>query len=76
MYHHLFAFSRINPVTGCIRPEPSGPSPLDGMSEEQKEYEAMKLVNAMNKLMKTGWFSPFPVRVYTFTSTSFSRTEC
>ncbi|KIH63815.1 hypothetical protein ANCDUO_05878 [Ancylostoma duodenale] len=49
---------KINPVTGCIRPEPTGPSPLDGMSEEQKEYEAMKLVNAMNKLMKTGVVKP------------------
>ncbi|ETN74871.1 hypothetical protein NECAME_12682, partial [Necator americanus] len=50
--------NRINPVTGCLRPETSGPSPLDGMSEEQKEYEAMKLVNAMNKLMKTGVVKP------------------
>lgn len=29
-------------------------SPFEGMSEEQKEYEAMKLVDAMNKLMNTG----------------------
>ncbi|KHJ98989.1 hypothetical protein OESDEN_01046 [Oesophagostomum dentatum] len=49
---------RINPVTGCLRPENTGPSPLDSMSEEQKEYEAMKLVNAMNKLMSTGVVKP------------------
>ncbi|VDL73831.1 unnamed protein product [Nippostrongylus brasiliensis] len=28
------------------------------MSEEQKEYEAMKLVDAMNKLMNTGVVKP------------------
>ncbi|VDM57707.1 unnamed protein product [Angiostrongylus costaricensis] len=45
---------RINPVTGYLRPESSGVSPFEGMSEEQKEYEAMKLVDAMSKLMDTG----------------------
>ncbi|WKY07157.1 hypothetical protein Q1695_006959 [Nippostrongylus brasiliensis] len=49
---------RINPVTGYLRPENTGSSPFEGMSEEQKEYEAMKLVDAMNKLMNTGVVKP------------------
>uniref|UniRef100_A0A7I4YMC0 Synembryn n=1 Tax=Haemonchus contortus TaxID=6289 RepID=A0A7I4YMC0_HAECO len=49
---------RINPVTGYLRPENPGVSPFEGMSEEQKEYEAMKLVDAMNKLMNTGVVKP------------------
>ncbi|CAJ0603030.1 unnamed protein product [Cylicocyclus nassatus] len=48
---------KVNPVTGYIRPD-LGPSPLESMSDEQKEYEAMKLVNAMDKLMKTGVVKP------------------
>uniref|UniRef100_A0A1I7XCI4 Synembryn-A n=1 Tax=Heterorhabditis bacteriophora TaxID=37862 RepID=A0A1I7XCI4_HETBA len=48
---------RVNPVTGCLRP-PSCTSPFDGMSEEQKEYEAMRLVDAMHKLMNTGVIQP------------------
>lgn len=47
----------VNPVTGARDKYPRV-SPLDGMSEEQKEYEAMKLVNAMDKLMSTGVISP------------------
>lgn len=31
---------------------------LDEMSEEQKEYEMMKLVNAMDKLMDKGLIAP------------------
>ncbi|KAK7067955.1 Synembryn-B, partial [Halocaridina rubra] len=38
----------INPVTG--RYEPPRPSPLADMTEEQKEHEAMKLVNVLDKL--------------------------
>ncbi|KJH52240.1 hypothetical protein DICVIV_01568 [Dictyocaulus viviparus] len=49
---------KINPVTGCLKPENLGVSPLENMSEEQKEYEAMKLVNAMSKLMETGVVKP------------------
>ncbi|MCL4131682.1 UNVERIFIED_CONTAM: hypothetical protein GTU68_036358 [Idotea baltica] len=41
---------KVNPVTG--RYEPPRPSPLEGMTEEQKEYEAMKLVNALDKLSR------------------------
>jgi len=40
--------SRVNPVTGCI--EPPHANPLEGMTEEQKEYEAVKLANLMSKL--------------------------
>ncbi|XP_023223249.1 synembryn-A-like [Centruroides sculpturatus] len=50
---------RINPVSGCYE-EPK-PSPLEGMSEEQKEYEAMQLVNMMNKLTRDGIIQPMKV---------------
>uniref|UniRef100_A0A0M3I4Q3 Synembryn-A n=1 Tax=Ascaris lumbricoides TaxID=6252 RepID=A0A0M3I4Q3_ASCLU len=46
----------VNPVTGFI--EPPREDPLEGMSQEQKEYEAMQLVNAMSKLMDQGVISP------------------
>lgn len=46
----------INPVVGCY--EPPRPSPFEGMSEEQKEYEAMKLVNLMDKLNRQGLVQP------------------
>lgn len=42
----------INPVLGCY--EPPKPNPLEGMSEEQKEYEAMQLVALMDKLQRQG----------------------
>ena len=41
-------FCRINPVTGHW--EESRPDPMEGMSDEQKEYEAEKLMVAMDKL--------------------------
>ncbi|EGT48653.1 CBN-RIC-8 protein [Caenorhabditis brenneri] len=47
----------VNPVTGAIYPEDHG-SALAGMSDEQKEYEAMKLVDAMNKMMDAGIVKP------------------
>ncbi|XP_064634394.1 synembryn-A-like isoform X2 [Lineus longissimus] len=47
---------QVNPVTG--RWEQDKPNPLEGMSEEQKEYEAMELVNMMDKLCKTGIIQP------------------
>lgn len=46
----------INPVIGCY--EAPKKSPLEGMSEEQKQYEAMQLVNLMDKLHKTGVVQP------------------
>ena len=34
------------------RYEPPRPSPLEGMTDEQKEHEAMKLVNVLDKLTR------------------------
>ena len=45
----LFFFS-INPVTGSY--EAPRPNPLENMSEEQKEYEAVKLVNMIDQLQR------------------------
>lgn len=39
---------KINPVLGCYQ-EPA-PNPMEGMTEEQKEYEAMQLVNMMDRM--------------------------
>ncbi|KAH8408937.1 hypothetical protein KR009_004073 [Drosophila setifemur] len=47
----------INPVLGCVEPG-SKPSLLDGMSEEQKEYEAMQLVNLIEQLRQGGIVKP------------------
>lgn len=44
-----FVFS-INPVTGVVEEEQ--PNPMEGMTEEQKEYEAMKLVNMFDRLSR------------------------
>ena len=46
----------INPVLGCYQDPP--PNPFEGMSEEQKEHETMKLVNLMEKLNKQGVVQP------------------
>ncbi|KFB35185.1 AGAP010793-PA-like protein [Anopheles sinensis] len=46
----------INPVLGCY--EPPKPNPLEGMSEERKEYEAMELVKLMDKLQRQGVIQP------------------
>ena len=40
----------INPITG--RWELERPDPMAEMSDEQKEYEAMKLVNKLDKLQR------------------------
>lgn len=40
----------MNPVTG--RWEEDKPDPMEGMTEEQKEYEAVKLANLMAKLQR------------------------
>ncbi|XP_052759790.1 synembryn-A-like isoform X2 [Mya arenaria] len=47
---------RVNPVTG--RFEEDKAKPWEGMTDEQKEYEAMKLVNAMDKLNRAGIIQP------------------
>lgn len=43
-------FSSINPVTGSY--EAPRPNPLENMTEEQKEYEAVKLVNMIDQLQR------------------------
>lgn len=43
----------INPITGSYEPE--RPNPLDQMSDEQKEYEAVKLVNMIDQLQRYRW---------------------
>lgn len=47
---YLRVRDQINPIVGCY--EPPRPDPMAGMSEEQKEYEAMKLVEQIDKMMK------------------------
>lgn len=49
----------VNPVTGCY--EPPKPDPTAGMTEEQKEYEAMQLVNMMDRLTRDGVVQPCKV---------------
>ncbi|XP_052122545.1 synembryn-A [Frankliniella occidentalis] len=46
----------MNPVTGCW--EPPRTNPMEGMSEEQKEYEAVQLANLMAKLSSEGLVQP------------------
>jgi hypothetical protein len=46
----FFSFCSINLITGHLE-EPM-PNPIDEMTEEQKEYEAMKLVNMLDKLSR------------------------
>ncbi|KAK0400748.1 hypothetical protein QR680_015433 [Steinernema hermaphroditum] len=48
---------QVNPVTGFINPLRDN-SAWENMSEEQREFEAMKLVDAMSKLMDTGVIQP------------------
>ncbi|KAK2580128.1 hypothetical protein KPH14_012405 [Odynerus spinipes] len=47
---------QINPVTGCY--EKAKPNPLEDMSEEQKEYEALQLVNLVDQLTRAGIVQP------------------
>ncbi|XP_052268308.1 synembryn-A-like [Dreissena polymorpha] len=47
---------KLNPITGRIEEVRS--KPWETMSEEQKEYEAMKLVSAMDKLNREGIIQP------------------
>ncbi|CAL7942373.1 unnamed protein product [Xylocopa violacea] len=47
---------QINPVTGCF--EYPKPNPLEGMTEEQKEYEALQLVGLVDKLTRKGIVQP------------------
>ncbi|KAI4487043.1 hypothetical protein M0802_012098 [Mischocyttarus mexicanus] len=47
---------QINPVTGCY--EKAKPNLLDRMTEEQKEYEALQLVNLVDQLTRGGLVRP------------------
>ncbi|KAM8751771.1 chaperone Ric-8A [Acanthopagrus schlegelii] len=50
------AKAQINPITGVVEEEQ--PNPMEGMTEEQKEYEAMKLVDMFDKLSRTSLIQP------------------
>ncbi|XP_033491111.1 chaperone Ric-8A isoform X1 [Epinephelus lanceolatus] len=50
------AKAHINPITGVV--EEDQPNPMEGMTEEQKEIEAMKLVNMFDKLSRTNLIQP------------------
>jgi len=47
---------KVNPITGCA--EEPRLNPFEGMSEEQKEYEAVKLANLIDKLHTMGVVKP------------------
>uniref|UniRef100_A0ACB8G2X0 Synembryn-A n=1 Tax=Sphaerodactylus townsendi TaxID=933632 RepID=A0ACB8G2X0_9SAUR len=49
----------INPITGRV--EEKLPNPMEGMTEEQKEFEAMKLVNMFDKLSRQQVIQPMGV---------------
>lgn len=48
--NNVRTIQRINPVIGCFEPPRS--NPLEGMTEEQKEYEVLQLVNLVDKLTR------------------------
>ncbi|XP_034389929.1 synembryn-A isoform X1 [Cyclopterus lumpus] len=50
------AKAHINPITGVVQEEQ--PNPMEGMTEEQKELEAMKLVYMFDKLSRTNLIQP------------------
>ncbi|XP_004599254.2 synembryn-A-like [Ochotona princeps] len=50
------AKASINPVTGRVEERP--PNPMAGMTDEQKEHEAMKLVNIFDKLSRQKVIQP------------------
>nr|XP_015208848.1 PREDICTED: synembryn-A-like [Lepisosteus oculatus] len=53
------ARSRINPVTGRV--EEQQPDPLEGLSEEEKEEEARRLVSMLNRLARDQIIEPVGV---------------
>ncbi|XP_055519056.1 LOW QUALITY PROTEIN: synembryn-A-like [Leucoraja erinacea] len=53
------AKANINPVTGRV--EEKLPDPMEGMTEEQKEYEAMKLISMFDKLSREQIIQPMVV---------------
>ncbi|XP_010329511.2 chaperone Ric-8A isoform X2 [Saimiri boliviensis] len=50
------AKASINPVTGRVEEKP--PNPMEGMTEEQKEHEAMKLVTMFDRLSRNRVIQP------------------
>nr|XP_055049835.1 synembryn-A [Misgurnus anguillicaudatus] len=50
---------RINPVTGRVEEEQ--PDPMEGMTEEEKEAEAHRLINMFNKLSRDKIIQPMGV---------------
>uniref|UniRef100_A0A3B4ZEJ0 Synembryn n=1 Tax=Stegastes partitus TaxID=144197 RepID=A0A3B4ZEJ0_9TELE len=46
----------INPITGVVEEEQ--PNPMEGMTEEQKEYEAMKLISMFDRLSRSNVIQP------------------
>nr|KAF6343575.1 RIC8 guanine nucleotide exchange factor A [Pipistrellus kuhlii] len=53
------AKASINPVTGRVEEKP--PNPMEGMTEEQKEHEAMKLVTMFDRLSRHRVIQPMGV---------------
>ncbi|XP_016397118.1 synembryn-A-like isoform X2 [Sinocyclocheilus rhinocerous] len=53
------AKDRINPVTGRVEEEQ--PDPMEGMTEEEKEAEALRLINMFNKLSRGKIIQPMGV---------------
>ncbi|KAL4617829.1 synembryn-A-like [Arapaima gigas] len=53
------AKAQINPVTGRV--EADQPDPMEGMTEEEKEEEAQKLINMFNKLSRNKIIEPVVV---------------
>uniref|UniRef100_A0A8C1K2U1 Synembryn n=1 Tax=Cyprinus carpio TaxID=7962 RepID=A0A8C1K2U1_CYPCA len=53
------AKDRINPVTGRVEEEQ--PDPMEGMTEEEKEAEALRLINMFNKLSRGKIIQPVGV---------------
>ncbi|KAJ8347301.1 hypothetical protein SKAU_G00287020 [Synaphobranchus kaupii] len=53
------AKGRINPVTGRVEEEQS--DPMEGMTEEEKEEEASKLINMFNRLSRDNIIQPMGV---------------
>uniref|UniRef100_A0AAQ5XJT8 Synembryn n=1 Tax=Amphiprion ocellaris TaxID=80972 RepID=A0AAQ5XJT8_AMPOC len=50
------AKAHINPITGVVEEEQ--PNPMEGMTEEQKELEAMKLVSMFDRLSRCNVIQP------------------
>ena len=61
---------RVNPVSGYVEPE--RPSPFEGMSEEQKEHEAVKLANIIDRLHSLGVVKPGKLGKSIISERSFS----